>query len=113
MKIDQSKLPSQTNGAQSPAVKSQVDSMRANQQASTTPQSKPAPAANLDISSASASAAQAAKEALRGEKPLDTELLDKIRERIASGDFQIDYDKVAENILADAISSAAARSRAQ
>ncbi|MEY4725161.1 MAG: hypothetical protein RL043_1310, partial [Pseudomonadota bacterium] len=95
MKIDQSKLPSQTNGAQSPAVKSQVDSMRANanQQASTTPQSKPAPAANVDISSASASAAQAAKEALRGEKPLDTELLDKIRERIASGDFQIDYDK--------------------
>jgi len=112
MKIDQSKLPSQTNGAQSPAVKSQVDSMRANQ-AGTPAQSKPAPAANVDISSASASAASAAKEALRGEKPLDTELLNKIRERIASGDFQIDYDKVAENILADAISSAAARRRAQ
>lgn len=43
------------------------------------------------------------------DKTADTKLLDEIRAKVASGEFEINYDKVAESILGDAIASAIRR----
>jgi anti-sigma28 factor (negative regulator of flagellin synthesis) len=43
------------------------------------------------------------------DKSVDTKLLDEIRSKVAAGEFEINYDKVAESILGDAIASAMRR----
>ena len=64
------------------------------------------PAASVEINAA---AAMVTAKSL--EKTTDVKLLDEIRSKIAAGEFQIDYDRVAESILSDAIASSMRRAR--
>ncbi|MFM7284834.1 MAG: flagellar biosynthesis anti-sigma factor FlgM [Betaproteobacteria bacterium] len=64
------------------------------------------PAASLDINVAAAIA-----NAKSVDKGTDVKLLDEIRSKIAAGEFEIDYDRVAESILNDAIASSMRRAR--
>jgi anti-sigma28 factor (negative regulator of flagellin synthesis) len=64
------------------------------------------PAASLDINVAAAIA-----NAKGADKTTDVKLLDEIRSKIAAGEFEIDYDRVAESILSDAIASSMRRAR--
>ena len=43
--------------------------------------------------------------------PLDAQLIQEIRQRIDSGQFQIDFDQVAANILREAVASAKSSQR--
>ena len=72
---------------------------------------KSEPAVRIGISdAASAVAAQnnastsAAVQANAGDK-LDIELVNEIRQRLADGTFEIDYNKVAGNLLGDAVAA--------
>ena len=64
------------------------------------------PAASLDINVAAALA-----NAKSADKTIDIKLLDEIRSKVAAGEFEIDYDRVAESILNDAIASSMRRAR--
>jgi len=64
------------------------------------------PAASLDINVAAALA-----NAKSADKTTDIKLLDEIRSKVAAGEFEIDYDRVAESILSDAIASSLRRAR--
>jgi len=64
------------------------------------------PAASVEINAA---AAMVTTKSL--EKTTDVKLLDEIRSKIATGEFQIDYNRVAESILGDAIASSMRRVR--
>jgi len=64
------------------------------------------PAASLDINVAAALA-----NAKSADKATDIKLLDEIRSKVAAGEFEIDYDRVAESILSDAIASSLRRAR--
>ena len=64
------------------------------------------PAASLDINVAAALA-----NAKGVDKSTDIKLLDEIRSKVAAGEFEIDYDRVAESILNDAIASSMRRAR--
>lgn len=66
----------------------------------------PSPAASIQIDVAAAIAA-----AKKSDKTSDVKLLNEIRAKIASGEFEIDYDKVAESILGDAIAASLSRVR--
>jgi anti-sigma28 factor (negative regulator of flagellin synthesis) len=62
-----------------------------------------APAASVEIDRAALVALQS-----QG-KVSDAQLLEQIRQKVASGEFQIDYNQVAESLLADAIAASRAR----
>lgn len=62
------------------------------------------PAASVEINAA---AAMVTAKSL--EKTTDVKLLDELRSKIASGEFEMDYDKIAQSILADAIASSMRR----
>ena len=64
----------------------------------------PAASIQIDVAAAIASAKKA-------DKASDVKLLEDIRAKIQSGEFEIDYDKVAESILGDAIASSMHRVR--
>jgi flagellar biosynthesis anti-sigma factor FlgM len=61
------------------------------------------PAASVEIDRAALAALQS-----QG-KVSDAQLLEQIRQKVASGEFQIDYNQVAESLLADAIAASRAR----
>jgi len=65
-----------------------------------------APAASIQIDVAAAIAS-----AKKADKASDVKLLEDIRAKIQSGEFEIDYDKVAESILGDVIASSMHRVR--
>ena len=65
------------------------------------------PAASVQIDPA---AQKAAKEALSSPaETTDTALLDQLRAKIEAGEFQINYDQVAESILVNAIAASQAK----
>jgi flagellar biosynthesis anti-sigma factor FlgM len=77
--------------------------------------SKPEPAVRIGISDAAVAAqangsASAAIQAHAGDK-LDIELVKEIRQRLADGTFEIDYNKVAGNLLGDAVAAVRAGRR--
>ena len=70
---------------------------------------KSEPAVRIGISDAAVAAqtnasANAAAQAHAGDK-LDIELVKEIRQRLADGTFEIDYNKVAGNLLGDAVAA--------
>ena len=76
---------------------------------------KSEPAVRIGISDAAVAAqananANAAAQALAGDK-LDIELVKEIRQRLADGTFEIDYNKVAGNLLGDAVAAVRAGRR--
>ena len=66
------------------------------------------PAASVKIDSASIAAAAAA-EAQNNE--LDKKFLDELRQKIATGEYQVDYEKVSRSLLADMIAAQMSRVR--
>jgi len=64
---------------------------------------KAEPAAVIGLSEA-AKAAQAQPQAANADK-LDLDLVQEIRQRIAEGTFEIDYQKVAGNLLGNAVAA--------
>jgi len=71
--------------------------------------SKSEPAVRIGISDAAVAAQanasiNAAVQAHAGDK-LDIELVKEIRQRLADGTFEIDYNKVAGNLLGDAVAA--------
>ena len=64
---------------------------------------KAEPAAVIGLSDA-AKAAQAQPQAANADK-LDLDLVQEIRQRIAEGTFEIDYQKVAGNLLGNAVAA--------
>jgi len=108
MKIDPSKI-ADTRVEQNRRAQAESAQARATPTASANPGvagGKASPAANLDINVAAAIA-----NAKSLEKTTDVKLLDEIRAKIATGEFEIDYDRVAESILGDAIASSMRRVR--
>ena len=74
---------------------------------------KSEPAVRIGISDAAVAAqasANAAVQAHAGDK-LDIELVKEIRQRLADGTFEIDYNKVAGNLLGDAVAAVRAGRR--
>ncbi|MEY3202691.1 MAG: hypothetical protein RIR70_2241 [Pseudomonadota bacterium] len=68
------------------------------------------PAANLSLGSGTNVAATVAAAGSAGASEIsDVELLDKLRERIEKGDFEVDYDKLARSVLEEAIAAAGRR----
>ncbi len=107
MKIDQSKI-----------VDTRIDQNRRTQadaaQANTSPAASANPAAAgsraaSPAASVEINAAAAMVSAKSLEKTTDVKLLDELRSKIASGEFEMDYDKIAQSILADAIASSMRR----
>ena len=108
MKIDQSKI-----------VDTRIDQNRRTQ-ADAAAQTKSSPAASANPAAAGSRAATPAASveinaaaamvtAKSLEKTTDVKLLDELRSKIASGEFEMDYDKIAQSILADAIASSMRR----
>lgn len=65
------------------------------------------PAASVQIDPA---AQKAARQAVQGlAETSDTALLDEIRAKINAGEFEINYDRVAESILGNAIAASRAK----
>ena len=109
MKIDPSKI-----------VDTRTDQSRRTQNESALPTSSPTASANPAASGARAASPAASLDinvaaALANTKSIDkttdTKLLDEIRSKVAAGEFEIDYDRVAESILSDAIASSMRRAR--
>jgi flagellar biosynthesis anti-sigma factor FlgM len=76
---------------------------------------KSEPAVRIGISDAAVAAqanasTSAAVQAHAGDK-LDIELVKEIRQRLADGTFEIDYNKVAGNLLGDAVAAVRAGRR--
>jgi len=76
---------------------------------------KSEPAVRIGISDAAVAAqanvsTSAAVQANAGDK-LDVELVKEIRQRLADGTFEIDYNKVAGNLLGDAVAAVRAGRR--
>ncbi len=69
------------------------------------------PAVSLDIS-LTAKLAEI-KEELKTDKATDKVLLDKIRAKIDAGEFEIDYQKIANGILGDTIAALGSKVRAK
>jgi len=69
------------------------------------------PAVSLDIS-LTAKLAEI-KEELKTDKTTDKVLLDKIRAKIDAGEFEIDYQKIANGILGDTIAALGSKVRAK
>ena len=69
------------------------------------------PAVSLDIS-LTAKLAEI-KEELKTDKATDKVLLDKIRAKIDAGEFEIDYQKIANGILGDTIAALGNKVRAK
>ena len=108
MKIDPSKI-ADTRVEQNRRAQAESAQARATPTASANPGAagaKASPAANVDINVAAAIA-----NAKSLEKTTDVKLLDEIRAKSATGEFEIDYDRVAESILGDAIASSMRRVR--
>jgi flagellar biosynthesis anti-sigma factor FlgM len=94
--LGQPKAPGLQGGTTAPALQQ------------TTPQ-KSEPAVRIGISDAAVAAqanagTSAAVQAHAGDK-LDIELVKEIRQRLADGTFEIDYNKVAGNLLGDAVAA--------
>lgn len=62
------------------------------------------PAASVDLSVAAQTATQTSAAGLTSEV-LDMDLVQEIRERIATGAFEIDYQQIAGNLLRDAVAA--------
>lgn len=109
MKIDSSKI-IDTRIDQNRRAQADAAAARSTPAASANPAAAGAkaasPAASVEINAA---AAMVTAKSL--EKTTDIKLLDEIRSKIAAGEFQIDYDRVAESILSDAIASSMRRAR--
>ena len=109
MKIEPSKIPDSridpTRRAKSESV-APLGNEGAGASHGSTAAKGPTPAASIQIDVAAAIAA-----AKKPEKTSDVKLLNEIRAKIESGEFEIDYDKVAESILGDAISASLSRVR--
>ncbi|MBU3724864.1 MAG: hypothetical protein FGM18_05045 [Burkholderiaceae bacterium] len=109
MKIDPSKI-----------VDTRIDQNRRTQADAAAARSTPAASANPAAAGAKAASPAASVEInaaaaivnTKGlEKTTDIKLLDEIRSKVAAGEFEIDYDRVAESILSDAIASSMRRVR--
>lgn len=107
MKIDPSKI-----------VDTRIDQNRRTQADAAQTNSSPAASANpaaagsraaTPAASVEINAAAAMVTAKSLEKTTDVKLLDELRSKIASGEFEMDYDKIAQSILADAIASSMRR----
>jgi len=65
------------------------------------------PAANVSLGSGANVAATVAAGGAAGAGEIsDVELLDKLRERIEKGEFEVDYTKLARSVLDEAIAAA-------
>lgn len=70
------------------------------------PAASSGPAASVSLgSAANVAATVAAGGAEAASEMTDVELLDRLRERIENGEFEIDYNKLARSVLDDAIAS--------
>lgn len=109
MKIDPSKIVDtridQSRRAQTDSAQSRTSAGSAETAAAGSSKAA-SPAASVEINIAAAMTGTRATS-----KTTDVKLLDEIRSKIASGEFEIDYDKVAESILGDAIASSMRRVR--
>jgi len=87
------------------------DPLRRVKAESTAPSGKGADASAAQAASIQIDVAAAIASAKKADKASDVKLLEDIRAKIQSGEFEIDYDKVAESILGDAIASSMHRVR--
>lgn len=77
----------------------------------TAPAAPAEPAAPSAAVSLSISRAAATSGATRGEPLSDTRLLERIRERIDRGEFEIDYHQIARGLVEDAVAATRGRNR--
>jgi anti-sigma28 factor (negative regulator of flagellin synthesis) len=74
---------------------------------------KSEPAVRIGISDAAVATQASANAAIQAhaKDKLDIELVKEIRQRLADGTFEIDYNKVAGNLLGDAVAAVRAGRR--
>ena len=107
MKIDDNK-PGAVDLRRPPAKDAAV--ARAPEAPATPPAAAAGPAASVSLGSgANVAATVAAAGAAGADEMSDVELLDKLRERIEKGEFEVDYQKLARSVLDDAMATARRR----